>query len=226
MLKSSQANLTKMITHRVQKRILENLLFKQSATFSQLNNVHLDNNHFNFHLRHLVDSKLIEKKDKLYMLTVKGMELAGRLDTQKKDFTFQPKIGVCIFVEDKNKGVLLGKRLKDPGAGKYNFFTRKVEFGKSIHETANECLEYETGLKANFEISGYLRHLSKDYDVVFICLRASKISGVLKQKTKESDNKWFKLSEAKELKETFISFGEELELFKKKKMFFKEVTNK
>ena len=127
------------IQHEVQLEILRELLFKRNARFAQLNTHGLDNNHFNFHLKRLVELGLVEKDDQVYKLTPAGMELAGRMDVAAMEIVRQPKLGVCVYVENEGK-ILLGKRLKDPGQGIVNFYTRKIRYGEPIFETAKACL--------------------------------------------------------------------------------------
>lgn len=214
------------ITHKIQRKILKNLLFSPRSRFSELNNTKLDNNHFNFHLKHLTKLGLVEKHLEFYRLTPRGLEIAGRLDTVTAQFVRQPKIGVCIFVKNDKGEILLGKRLKDPGIGNYNFFTRKVEFSKSIFETARECLKYETGLRADFEVVGNIRHIDKDYDVFFVCLNALNISGKVTTHTKESENVWVNKASVIKLKPTLSTFKDEFKLFNQNLDFYKEFNAK
>jgi DNA-binding HxlR family transcriptional regulator len=55
--------------------ILRKLLFTPNATFTKLKpNKSIENNVYTFHLRTLVNLKLIDKKDKKYFLTDKGKD--------------------------------------------------------------------------------------------------------------------------------------------------------
>lgn len=182
------------ITHKVQLIILTQLLYRTKARFRDLNVTDLDNNHFNFHLQKLLKQKVIEKKGIYYLLTPKGMETAGRIDTRRSKVIIQPKISVFIVVRQKRQ-VLLGKRLKDPGKGKVSFFTRKVHFDESLYETATRCLRSEAGLEAEFRFCGVVHfkyYLGDDLKELALLnvFKASHIKGDLEVKTLETENFW------------------------------------
>jgi len=210
------------IHHEVQLAILKQLLFYPESRFSELNTEGLDNNHFNFHLKRLVELGLVEKTGQIYKLTPSGLEIAGRLDLKVMEFPRQPKVGVALYVEKGGK-VLLGKRLKDPGKNTWNFYTRKVRFKESVYETARVCLLEETGLEAEFEYAGTFRIMNPRTDTLFVCFRTIKITGELVQQSFEEENKWYTLEEAQKLTNTFPQFKADLELYRKGGVFFKEI---
>jgi ADP-ribose pyrophosphatase YjhB (NUDIX family) len=218
------------IDHRVQLLILKELLFNPKARFAQLNKTKLTNDHFTFHIKHLVKKGLIEKKDSIYQLTSSGLLVAGKLDLKSLKFVNQPKVGVLVCVTRQKEGkveVLLGKRRRDPGKGKFGFYARKVRFGESLYETAKRCLEEETGLRAKYDYSGTVRILDKkdddsEFDRLMIYLKSKEFSGDLKRKTVHSANSWISYSEAYKIKDVFADFNSDLDLFKKKENFFEE----
>ena len=216
-----------MIDHQVQLSILRELLFNPQAHFAQLNKTELTNDQFTFHLKHLVEKGLVEKQGEIYQLTPMGLEVAGRLDVKVLDFVKQPKVGVSICVRDGNK-VLLGKRLKDPNKGQIGFYAEKVRFGESLLETAKRCLLNETGLEAVFKYAGELHIIRKEnnvivVDVLFTCFKVTKFWGNLKEKTVESENFWVNYEEAYTLPNVFPDLKEDLDLYKKDALFFKEI---
>ena len=87
--------------HEVQMKILRRLLFSPSAHFSELlRDTDLTSDHFNFHIKKLVDVGYVTKSDDVYTLTRDGKEYANRMDTDQKIIEKQPKISVLLVVEN------------------------------------------------------------------------------------------------------------------------------
>jgi len=221
------------IDHEVQLSILRELLFHPRARFSQLNQTDLTNDHFTFHLTHLIKNGLVEKVNDLYNLTSQGLEIAGRLDIKTLQFVRQPKVGVAVFVTRRFRGqpqVLVGRRLKDPSFGKAGmFFAEKVRIGESLLETAARCLDSEVGVKASYKYMGakhVIRYQSGQLvqDVVFTCFRARIISGKVLPATAESQNSWIDLSHINSVPDVFEDLIEDVELIGHSKPFFLERT--
>lgn len=186
-----------------------------------MNTTGLDNNHFTFHLKRLIEMGVVEKNDDEYHLTTSGLELAGRLDLAEMEFVRQPKVGVAIYITNGIK-ILLGRRLRDPGKDRINFYTRKVKYGEALFETARHCLKEETELEADFEYAGTIRFLNQKMDRLMIYIWAKNVRGDLAEKTIEAENKWYTRAEIAILKNKFVSFERDLDLFEGKKIFFEE----
>lgn len=218
------------IDHEVQLTILRELLFNPQARFSQLNTTELTNDHFTFHLKHLINRGIVEKVGETYQLTTYGLEVAGRLDVKTLQIVRQPKVGVSICVERKVKGaseLLLGTRLRDPIKGHVSFYTQKVLLGESLLETAKRCLLNETGLEADFEWAGETRIVRKIenelvVDVLLTCFRTRNLRNELQLKTVEAENKWYGLDEIYKIKNARPDFFGSVDLYLQKKPFFKE----
>jgi len=70
------------ITHIIQINILKRLLILGNTRFTDLKySKEIPNDHFSFHLKRLLKLNLVCKIDNLYKLTIKGTEIAGRIDT-------------------------------------------------------------------------------------------------------------------------------------------------
>ena len=86
--------------HSAQIAILRHLLFVPTAGFAELQkSTSLTSDHFNFHIRKLVDSDMITKTDDRYKLTPRGKEYANRMDTDENEIEKQPKVSVALIVE-------------------------------------------------------------------------------------------------------------------------------
>ena len=146
--------------HKIQNNILRILLFKESARFAELNTGNISNDHFTFHLKRLLEQKLVEKnQDSFYNLTIIGKEYANRLDTDAKDIDIerQAKLSVlmvCVDNSDKETRYLVQQRLKHPSFGFYGFVSGKIKWGETVFESAQRELKEETNLEAELALAG------------------------------------------------------------------------
>lgn len=106
-------------THAAQIAILRHLLFCVEAGFAQLQNkTQLTSDHFNFHIKKLIDEGYVQKQGKHYSLTGKGKEYANRMDTDEHEIEKQPKVSIIITLERKGEAgrreFLFQQRKKNP----------------------------------------------------------------------------------------------------------------
>lgn len=195
--------------HPVQFEILKYLLFNRASRFSKLNTLDLPTDHFNFHLKALVETGLIEKKEEKYDLTIKGKEFANRLDTEKSGIEKQAKVSVLVVCINKNK-YLVQQRLKQPYFGYYGFFGGKIKYGDTPLETAIRELKDETGLTAKKMTLAALKH-KMDYsktgelleDKYFFIFRTEGIKGRLIKEFEGGKNLWLTKGEILKLPNLF-----------------------
>jgi len=201
--------------HKIQNNILGFLLFKQKARFSEINKNNISNDHFTFHLKKLLDKKLIEKnKGGFYALTSIGKEYANRLDVDSGEIKIerQAKIGVliiCLDSSSKEKKYLIQQRLKQPYYGFYGFISGKMKWGEKVYESAERELGEEAGLKAKLELVG-IEH-KMDYsqegdlleDKYFYIIKAVNFTGKLTENFEGGKNIWLTKKEIKKLPNLF-----------------------
>lgn len=203
--------------HPAQVEILRSLLFSPEESYSALcEHTRLSSDHFNFHIKKLVELDLVTKVGKNYTLTAKGKEHANRLDTDDRTIEKQPKAAVLVLPTRVNKAgtaeFLVQKRLKQPFFGFYVCLTGKIRWGETIEGTAHRELEEETGLKA-----GQMRLMTiyhkQDYttgskklleDKIFYCYNADDISGELKKTFEGGENHWLTLEAMTKLEKSML----------------------
>ena len=102
--------------HEAQMKILRQLLLSPSANFATLQkSTDLTSDHFNFHLKKLVDVGYVEKRDDgHYVLSRAGKEYANRMDTDDNVIEKQPKISVGLIIENSEGKFLAQQRRKQP----------------------------------------------------------------------------------------------------------------
>lgn len=187
--------------HSAQIAILRHLLFVPTAGFAELQkSTSLTSDHFNFHIRKLVDSDMITKTDDRYKLTPRGKEYANRMDTDENEIEKQPKVSVALIVERLNgnrREFIVQKRLKQPYYGFYGRLGGKVRWGESFEQAAARELEEETGLSGSFTFS-HIFH-KKDYrksdgkileDKLFLVMHCRDASGEMLPVFEGGENHW------------------------------------
>lgn len=225
---------TQLELHSVQSGILKVLLFKEQARFSDLNAEKLPSDHFNFHVKKLLDQNLIEKTSEgLYRLTAKGKEFANRFDADSPAMTIehQAKLGALVVCAKNDSGAvkyLVQQRLKQPYYGYYGFITGKIKWGETIEEAAKRELLEETGLSGKPQLA-YVRH-KMDYadnhdlleDKFFFAQVVRDPAGTLKQQFDGGRNLWLTKQEIAKLPDLFPDVISAIDLVERNEFSFIE----
>lgn len=221
--------------HNVQVNILKVLLFNPEARFTDMNAVGISTDHFNFHVKRLLELGLVHKKDTgMYGLTNEGKEYANRLDVDSEEIKIekQGKVGVviaCERVTGKSKEYLIQQRLKEPFFGYHGFMTGKVKWGETVEETAQRELEEETGLSADLVVVMVEHRM--DYseadvlleDKYFFIFRGGNSTGVLKESIEGGKNMWLTKEKILALPDLFYGMKQYLDMPRSEHLIFKEV---
>lgn len=209
--------------HEVQSQILRHLLFVPHARFAELQKTTgLTSDHFNFHIKKLIDSKLIQKIEDAYQLSPKGKEYANRMDTDENEIEKQPKVSVALVVErmkDGRREFLAQQRLKQPYYGFWGRLGGKVRWGESFEEAAKRELKEETNLDADFTFQLIFR--KRDYDTdsdslledkVFVIMTTRHATGELMEDFEGGHNAWLTQDEFIAKEKTFESARDFIDL--------------
>lgn len=218
--------------HPIQSEILCELLFVTEAGFSELNKKKISSDQFSFHLRQLVDLKLIEKNPEgKYGLTIKGKEYANRFDTEQKEVERQPKIGVLVIgvrQTDNMTEYLMQQRLKQPYYGFWGFVTGKIRWGETVNEAALRELKEETGMSGGIKLIGIKHKMDYDQeskmleDKFFLVVKAEDLKGELQEKFEGGENRWMKKEEIEKIEDLFDGVVENFELVNENELKFRE----
>ncbi|MBI4038251.1 NUDIX domain-containing protein [Candidatus Daviesbacteria bacterium] len=215
--------------HEIQTSILRELLFKPEARFRDLKRVDVTNDHFTFHVNHLIKEGLIAKKNGLYSLTDQGKEFANRMDTDALKLERQAKLAIAIHAVRKNKGVteyLVHRRLKEPFYGWYGSHSGKIRWEENPLGCAQREFLEETGLTGKFTLKGivHYHHFHKDgrflEDKYFWVFRVDNVKGDFKEKVPEGENTWMTEKEYRKLKNVFATFDEIIDVINGKKLVY------
>lgn len=202
--------------HTTQIAILRHLLFTTEAGFAELQKESdLTSDHFNFHIKKLVESGYVEKTATGYRLSVLGKEYANRLDTDENEIEKQPKVSVVVVLERQRgdrREFIAQQRLKQPYFGFWGRLGGKIRWGESFEEAAKRELQEETGLDADFTFKMIFR--KRDYkkatgelleDKVFVIMYANEYSGELIVDFEGGHNEWLTQEEFMAKEKTFES---------------------
>ena len=103
-----------IISHHIQKYIIEVLIHQQYARFRDLRPPKIDTNLYSYHLKILQKQGLVTKTDEGYTLTPEGLIYVDRVSLKKLNIRTQPKIVSMLVVQNSNGDVLLLRRSKQP----------------------------------------------------------------------------------------------------------------
>ncbi len=190
--------------HPAHVAILHVLLFRPNARFADLQKASkLSSDHFNFYLKQLLDEGfVIKNEDGAYHLTPKGKEFSNRFDTDERKVERQPKVAVCLMIEDADGKQLVQQRLKQPYYGYWGRPTGKLRWGETILEGAARELLEETGLTV--ELTYQAVYHKSDYnkvtgelleDKIFFMIAGSKPKGKLIEEFEGGRNAWMTFEE-------------------------------
>ncbi len=202
--------------HATQVNILRNLLFTTEASFAQLQkDSTLTSDHFNFHIKKLVESGYVIKTATGYRLSAIGKEYANRMDTDENEIEKQPKVSVVAVLERRHNGrreFIAQQRMKQPYYGFWGRLGGKVRWGESFEEAAKRELLEETGLTANFtyKLIFHKRDYKKETkelleDKVFVIMHATSYEGELIVDFEGGHNEWLTQEEFMAKEKTFES---------------------
>lgn len=206
--------------HPVQILIIRHLLFVPSAGFADIQKgTDLTSDHFNFHIKKLIDEGYVEKAGTHYKLSRKGKEYGNRLDTDENQIEKQPKLSVALVVERHDGKVLQQERLKQPYYGFWGFPTGKVRWGETVSEAAARELLEETGLTADIREAGLYHKMDFNEetgelleDKYFLIAHCTNPTGELIESDEGHRNAWFKPGEVLAKEKVFASIVEIAEL--------------
>jgi ADP-ribose pyrophosphatase YjhB (NUDIX family) len=143
----------------IQNHILLELTRHTSRRYSQLRPRDVEGNLFTYHLNKLIRDGYVEKADRVYQLTIKGLQFVGTLSLQTGKTRPQPKILTAIICKDRADRYLFVKWHRQPNVGQISFPHGMMHYGKTVTHMAATELAEKAGLEADLTYRGdvYLR---------------------------------------------------------------------
>src|ERR1035437_2353428 len=103
-----------IVEHYIQKHVLNVLMYREFARFSELRPSGVDTNLYSYHLKLLQKNGLVAKGESGYYLGHDGLKYVDRLSSAKMNIRNQPKIITMLLVQNSEGEVLLQLRNKQP----------------------------------------------------------------------------------------------------------------
>ena len=202
--------------HQAQVDILHVLLFKPDAGFAELQKASgLTSDHFNFHIKQLLEQEFVAKNaEGKYHLTPKGKEFSNRFDTDAREVERQPKVAVCLIIQDDEGRTLMQQRLKQPYYGWWGRPTGKIRWGETIMQAAARELMEETGLEADLTFRGVYHKMDYNQetgelleDKIFFNIAGANPRGELTVEFEGGRNQWMTDDEVAAQEHSFVKIG-------------------
>lgn len=194
----------------------------------------LESDAFKFHLRVLVQNRLVEKNDNgTYSLTSIGKEFANDLDEHTGQRTQSPKLSILFVAsrqESATRQYLFHQRLRHPFYGYWGLISAPVIWGKTIEECARDELVKQTGLRGALRVHGFCR--VRDYSEVSHSLLEDKLFAIVivddiygvPHEWKGGVSRWMTQHELENQSKRFMITGEMLMRIERKDTYF-EIDN-
>lgn len=150
--------------HRVQQFVIMQLAENDQLRYSDMKSKGMEPGQFMYHLNLLVDKGLVAKTAKTYALTPLGIQFVDRLsENDLMPFSY-PRIALALIYKSKDKGVLLSKRIRQPGIGMAGFLLVDVplDFTPPLSSMAIDTFRKLTGKVEDWQhrADGYIRVIS------------------------------------------------------------------
>lgn len=150
--------------HRIQTIVLSQLMECEALRYSQLKPKQMEPSQFMYHLKVLIEGGLVEKWEGQYRLTAEGKQHTDRFDDENQSLRTYPRITVAVLYEHPDKGMLLKKRVHQPGFGLVGFvlFDVPLDFAFPLQGFAERSFAERTGINASLvhRGDGYIRVLN------------------------------------------------------------------
>ncbi len=121
-------------------------MIHKTRHFSELRAEGVESNLFQYHLRHLINKKLVQKCELGYELAPNGLYYADRFSPEFKGERPQPKLITVAVVHNGAGQVLLLKKARQPWLGDYHFPAGKIHTGETTDQAAMRELSEKAGI--------------------------------------------------------------------------------
>lgn len=222
-----------VLDHHIQRSIVYKLALSQSLRFSELKPDDLDNKLFDYHLKKVVGSGLVEKNSSgLYGLTPEGRRLGVHVLEASQALIDRAYSVLFLVIKHEDTGkLLLYRRKNHPLYDRVGFMHVAPNALEPVTKTASKQTLDKTGLVADFNIlgSGFFRI----YDgeklesfTNFTMLVCEDATGELKQNDDLAEYYWSDLQNIEASKNILPNMADLLKLYRTGKPFFIDRTIK
>lgn len=154
----------------LQNHIISRLKNADSLRYSEMKPADTPNDLYNYHLKSLLQKRLVEKSDTGYRLTAEGQRHVADVHHTSDQSNRLFKINVITIVSrqtDEGIEILNQVRGSQPSYGKVGVMGGTIIKGEPLLEAATRKLQEETGLSATFRLVGHERRITYKNDQLF-----------------------------------------------------------
>lgn len=129
--------------HHIQRHIIRVLGLNTWARYRDLRLTGVDSSLYNYHLKELLKTGLIEKVlGRGYRLTNTGLRYVDHVSMQTFEPRWQPKLITKLVITDEKDRVLMYRKMRQPFIGTWNLPSGKLHYeDESIHAAATRELK-------------------------------------------------------------------------------------
>jgi len=188
----------------IQNHIISKLKNADTLRYRDIRPEDVPNDLFNYHLKTLVNRKLVDKREEGYGLSENGRRYVADIHHTSDESNRLFKLNVITIVSRVNEGrvqILTQRRLSQPSYGQVGVMGGTIVKDESLVDGAARKLVQETGLIAEFRVVGFeRRRLYKSgelfSDVVFPICYSGNAHGTLQETTDFGENYWVGIDQA------------------------------
>jgi len=140
--------------HWIQYHILTELTRASMRRYSELRPSDVEGNVFAYHLKDLLRLGMIEKVDRDYRLSTKGLDFVGTLSLKTGRTRKQPKILTTVVCRNETGEYLFSRWHRQPNIGMVSFTHGMLHYGKTAHDMALLELAEKAALTADLTYRG------------------------------------------------------------------------
>jgi len=132
--------------HHIQKHILEVLTYAKRARFSEMRPPRVDSNVYSYHLKTLQKEGYVERTEKGYRLSPKGLAYVDKVRLDNFEQRLQPKIMTILVLQNDKGDILLHQKRRQPFIGSKLLPSGKIHLeDESIQAAAERELKEKIG---------------------------------------------------------------------------------
>ena len=135
--------------HWIARHIILELIKQPQRRYSQLRPEGVEGNLFSYYLDQLLRDGLIEKGDRNYSLSAKGLQFVATMSLETGQLRKQPQVLTAVLCCNENNEWLLVRWKRQPNTGLISFPHGMVHYGRSLVEMAAVELAEKAGLVAD-----------------------------------------------------------------------------
>jgi len=146
--------------HYIQKHILKVLAYAKYARFSEMRPPRVDSNAYSYHLKTMQRDAFVEKTDRGYRLSPKGLAYVDKVSLDDFEQRLQPKIMTLLVIKNAAGQILLHEKRRQPFIGSKLLPSGKIHLeDTSLLAAAQRELREKVGSAAD----GKLNHAGDVY---------------------------------------------------------------